>query len=173
MTSIGGLKPISIHSKCMTMSNVASRGQTIFEPGLRYGQQSSLRPSKTSSMLSARKNSSSRGLLRGSSSLWWVGRKYHRLDQPNETSDGSNDSNNNNPERPPIDSVEVSTPPAKSERRIRWNERVRVRRFEKISPELIEHCYYSEAELYSFHREYTMEEEEEDFPDDDQADEHV
>jgi hypothetical protein len=43
--------------------------------------------------------------------------------------------------------------------RVRWNERVRVRRFEKISPDLIPYCYYSEHELRKFHREYVMEEE--------------
>jgi hypothetical protein len=153
------------------MSSVITREQAISEPGLRYGQNSSLRVSKTSRVLNHRK-SPSRGLLRGSSSLWWVGRKYHRLDQAHETADHSNDSSSR-PSLPPINTVEVkASPQAKSKRRIRWNERVRVRRFEKISPELIEDCYYSEAELYGFQREFAVEVDMEDF-DDDQSDENV
>jgi hypothetical protein len=80
-----------------------------------------------------------RGMLRGSSSLWF-GRKYHRLNQTTG-----------------LPQHMAQDYPVK--RCIHWDERVRVRRFEKVSPDLAQHCYYTAEELYSFHRECMLEEE--------------
>mmetsp|Transcript_3523 Transcript_3523/g.5618 ORF Transcript_3523/g.5618 Transcript_3523/m.5618 type:complete len:157 (+) Transcript_3523:357-827(+) len=97
---------------------------------------------------------SNRGLLKQSSSLWYSGKYRHFA---------SNHKEQHTPSSPSHDSSTSSPSPesssSRNKRHIRWNERVLVRRFEKISPELIQHCYYSEEELSSFHREYALEEE--------------
>jgi hypothetical protein len=128
------------------------REKEVYSSGRRYNQRPLLQSSTTTTSVAISNNVSfNRGLLRGASSLWF-GRKYHRLDQ--ESPGAQVSIANSTPTR--------NTPakePSKNQRHIHWNERVRVRRFEKISSDLIEHCYYSESELYSFHREYVMEEE--------------
>jgi hypothetical protein len=72
----------------------------------------------------------------------WFGRKYHLLDKTTEL-----------PQHKAHDGDPATSP---EKRRIHWNERVRVRRFEKVSPDLASHCYYTAEELYSFHRECMM-----------------
>lgn len=52
--------------------------------------------------------------------------------------------------------------PTTSKRNIQWNERVRVRRFEKVSRDVAQHCYYTEAELHSFHQAYMHDDDEDD-----------
>ncbi|KAG7367459.1 hypothetical protein IV203_030130 [Nitzschia inconspicua] len=116
--------------------------QTLLEPCLRHGPRYSSHRSSTDPHR-PKAAAFHRGLLRGSSSLWF-GRKYHRLDQAT-----------NLPQHCAMPN-EVK-PPEKPQRHIHWNERVRVRRFEKVGPDVAQDCYYTEKELYSFHQEFMQE----------------
>ena len=140
----------------------------------------------SSSSSSSRNTSTSRrGLLRHSS-LWYSTKKYHRLLEddklhhqqqeeqsplpisttsamPTEESSSTSSLIKRNGSEPKNTIAyprrSQRTRHQHQDRHIRWNERVRVRRFEKISPDLIPHCYYSEEELHKFYREYAIQEE--------------
>jgi hypothetical protein len=122
------------------------RDQTFLAPCLRHDRRySTHRPS--TAFCRPKAPSIHRGLLKGSSSLWF-GRKYHRLDQTSQLPQHRS-------------TTDEPKPPVKPQRRIHWNERVRVRRFEKVSSDVARDCYYTEAELYSFHQEFMLEDDEE------------